>query len=465
MQSYDLIVIGSGPAGQRAAIQASKTGKNVALIEKREVLGGVCINTGTIPSKTMREAVIHFSGHNYQAIYGMNYRVKEKVTMADLLFRVQYVIRTEIDVTHAQLSRNNIEMLTGQASFVDPTHVQVENSRGKVTVEAPHVVIGVGTKPAASTRIKVNGRNIIDSDQILSMEELPKTLIVVGGGVIGVEYTCMFATLGVRVILVEKRPRLLEFADSEMVEALSYHLRDSRVTMRLNEEVESVEETAGGVVATLQSKKKISGDALLYAVGRQGNVDELNLAAAGIEADARGRIKVDCDFRTSQSNIFAVGDVIGFPSLASVSMEQGRVAAGRAFGVPLQSAPAFYPYGIYTIPEISFIGKTEEQLTDEDVPYEVGVAYYREIARGQIRGDTTGRLKLIFHRETKLLLGVHIIGEGACELLHIGQAVMVLGGTMDYFVNTVFNYPTLAECYKAAAFNGLNKLSRYETNS
>ena len=461
MQSYDLIVIGSGPAGQRAAIQAAKSGKKVALIEKREVIGGVCINTGTIPSKTMREAVIHFSGHNYQAIYGMNYRVKDKVTMADLLFRVQYVIRTEIDVTHAQLSRNNVEMLTGQASFLDPTHIQVENSRGKVTVDAPHVIIGVGTKPAASSKIKVNGRNIIDSDQILSMEDMPKTLIVVGGGVIGVEYTCMFATLGVRVILVEKRPRLLEFADSEMVEALSYHLRDSRVTMRLNEEVESVEETAGGVVATLQSKKKISGDALLYAVGRQGNVDELNLAAAGIEADARGRIKVDADFRTSQPNVFAVGDVIGFPSLASVSMEQGRVAAGRAFGVPVQSAPAFYPYGIYTIPEISFIGKTEEQLTDEDVPYEVGVAYYREIARGQIRGDTTGRLKLIFHRETKLLLGVHIIGEGACELLHIGQAVMVLGGTMEYFVDTVFNYPTLAECYKAAAFNGLNKLARY----
>jgi NAD(P) transhydrogenase len=461
MQSYDLIVIGSGPAGQRAAIQAAKCGKNVALIEKREVIGGVCINTGTIPSKTMREAVIHFSGHNYQAIYGMNYRVKEKVTMADLLFRVQYVIRTEIDVTHAQLSRNNIEMLTGQASFVDPTHIQVENSRGKVTVEAPHVIIGVGTKPAASSRIQVNGRNIIDSDQILSMTEIPRTLIVVGGGVIGVEYTCMFATLGVRVILVEKRPRLLEFADSEMVEALSYHLRDTRVTMRLNEEVESVEEASGGVVANLQSKKKITGDALLYAVGRQGNVDELNLSAAGIEADARGRIKVDADFRTSQPNIFAVGDVIGFPSLASVSMEQGRVAAGRAFGVPLQSAPAFYPYGIYTIPEISFIGKTEEQLTDEDVPYEVGVAYYREIARGQIRGDTTGRLKLIFHRETRLLLGVHIIGEGACELLHIGQAVMVLGGRVEYFVDTVFNYPTLAECYKAAAFNGLNKLSRF----
>ncbi len=461
MQCYDLIVIGSGPAGQRAAIQAAKSGKKVALVEKREVVGGVCINTGTIPSKTMREAVIHFSGYHYQAIYGMNYRVKDRISMGDLSFRVQHVIKTEVDVTQAQLARNNVEMLTGQASFADATHINIENTRGKTTVEAPFVVIGVGTKPAISTKVPVNGRNILDSDQILAMAEMPKTLIVVGGGVIGVEYTCMFATLGVRVILVEKRPRLLEFADSEMVEALSYHLRDSRVTMRLNEEVESVEEVSGGVVANLQSNKKISGDALLYAVGRQGNVDELNLAAAGIEADSRGRIKVDADFRTSQPNVFAVGDVIGFPSLASVSMEQGRVAAGRAFGVPLFSKPAFYPYGIYTIPEISFIGKTEEQLTDEDVPYEVGVAYYREIARGQIRGDTTGRLKLIFHRETRLLLGVHIIGEGACELLHIGQAVMVLGGTMDYFLDTVFNYPTLAECYKAAAFNGLNKLSRF----
>jgi NAD(P) transhydrogenase len=292
---------------------------------------------------------------------------------------------------------------------------------------------------------------------------VPRTLIVVGGGVIGVEYTCMFAILGVRVILVEKRPRLLEFADQEIVEALSYHLRDNRVTMRLNEEVSSVEETPDGtVVANLDSRKKISGDALLYAVGRQGNVDELNLAAGGLEADARGRIPVNAEYCTKQPHIYAVGDVIGFPSLASVSMEQGRIAAANAFGKSVSSNPAYYPYGIYTIPEISFIGKTEEQLTDEDVPYEVGVAYYREMARGQIRGDTTGRLKIIFHRETKFLLGVHIIGEGASELLHIGQAVLILGGTVEYFVNTVFNYPTLAECYKAAAFNGLNKLTKFE---
>lgn len=461
MLIFDLIVIGSGPAGQRAAIQGAKSGKRVALVESREVLGGACINTGTIPSKTMREAVLHLSGFYYQNIYGINYRVKEKIAMADLLFRVQHVIKTEVDVTQAQLSRNGVEVLTGVASFVDPKHLRVVNSQGQTDLEAGTIIIATGTKPAVSPKVPLNGKTIVNSDQILQMQDVPKTLIVVGGGVIGVEYTCMFAILGVRVILVEKRPRLLEFADSEIVEALSYHLRDHRVTMRLGEEVESVEEAAGGgVVANLQSKKKISGDALLYAVGRQGNVDELNLPAAGITADARGRIQVDAEYRTSQPHIYAAGDVIGFPSLASVSMEQGRLAAAHAFGLVMHSNPANYPYGIYTIPEISFIGKTEEQLTDEDVPYEVGVAYYREIARGQIRGDTTGRLKIIFHRETKELLGVHVIGEGASELLHIGQAVLILKGTVEYFVDTVFNYPTLAEAYKAAAFNGLNKLAR-----
>jgi NAD(P) transhydrogenase len=392
----------------------------------------------------------------------MNYKVKEKITMADLAFRVQHVIKTEIDVTEAQLSRNGIDVLPGVASFVDSTHVKVTNEGGTQTYEAKSIIIATGTKPADSPRVPINGRSIVNSDQILELQNLPKSLIVVGGGVIGVEYTCMFAALGVRVTLIEKRPKLLEFADQEIVEALSYHLRDSRVTMRLAEEVESVEELPDcSVVANLESKKRISGGALLYAVGRSGNVAELDLPAVGIEPDSRGRIPVDKDFRTKVPNIFAVGDVIGFPSLASVSMEQGRIAVARAFGNEhVVSNPSYYPYGIYTIPEISFIGKTEEQLTDEDVPYEVGVAYYREIARGQIRGDTTGRLKIVFHRETRHLLGVHIIGEGASELLHIGQAVMSLGGTLDYFIDTVFNYPTLAECYKAAAFNGINRLAR-----
>jgi NAD(P) transhydrogenase len=461
---YDLIVIGSGPSGQRAAVAASKMKKTVAVIEARSVVGGVCINTGTIPSKTMREAVLHLSGYNYRSVYGMNYRVKEKITMNDLAFRVQGVIKTEIDVTEAQLSRNGIDVVHGLARFIDPHQVSVDGPQGESKLESDHLIIAVGTRPASSPKVPINGRTIVNSDQILDLPELPRTLVVVGGGVIGVEYACMFAILGVRVTLIEKRNRLLEFADQEIIEALSYHLRDSRVTMRLGEEVDSVEELPdGGVVANLKSNKKVSGDALLYAVGRQGNVDDLNLPAAGLEADDRGRIAVDEHYKTKVDHIFAVGDVVGFPSLASVSMEQGRIAAARAFDDhAATSNPGFYPYGIYTIPEISFIGKTEEQLTDEDVPYEVGMAYYREVARGQIRGDTTGRLKLVFHRDTRKVLGVHIIGEGASELVHIGQAVMTLGGTVDYFIDTVFNYPTLAECYKVAAFNGLGRLHRYQ---
>lgn len=460
MQPYDLVVIGSGPGGQRAAIQAAKAKKRVAVVEKQAMVGGVCINTGTIPSKTMREAVLHLSGFYHQAFYGSNYHVKENITMSDLSFRVTRVIENEAAVLQDQLKRNGVDLYHGHGSFMDPHHIRVENNTGFNELEAQFVVIAAGTKPAVNPKVAINGRNIVNSDQILGIPVLPKTLIVVGGGVIGVEYACMFTTLGVRVILVERRPRLLEFADAEVVEALSYHMRDRRATMRLTEEVESVEETLDGkVAANLVSKKRILADALLYAVGRQGNIDRLNLEAAGVEADERCRIKVDKDYRTSQPHIFAVGDVIGFPSLASVSMEQGRISAARAFGLPADSDPAGYPYGIYTIPQISFIGKTEEQLTEEDVPYEVGVAYYREIARGQISGHTEGRLKLLFHRETLELLGVHIFGEDAAELLHIGQAVLLLKGKITYFIHTVFNYPTLAECYKAAAFNGLNRLT------
>ncbi len=278
MITYDLLIIGSGPAGQRAAIYANKLGKRAAVVERMRTIGGVSVNTGTIPSKTMREAVMHLSGYNYRQIYGMNYKVKEKITMADLAFRVQHVIKTEIDVTEAQLSRNGIDVLPGVASLEDANHVKVTNEGGTQTYEAKNIIIATGTKPADSPRVPINGRSIVNSDQILELPNLPKSLIVVGGGVIGVEYTCMFAALGVRVTLIEKRPKLLEFADQEIVEALSYHLRDSRVTMRLNEEVESVEELPDcSVVANLESKKRISGGALLFAVGRSGNVEQLNL--------------------------------------------------------------------------------------------------------------------------------------------------------------------------------------------
>src|SRR5437764_3478155 len=335
MEKYDLIVVGSGPAGQRAAIQAAKFGKRAALMEKLEVVGGTAINTGTIPSKTIREAVLHLSGYQYQSIYGINYRVKEPITMADLSFRALNVIKTEIDVIRAQLSRNGIEVVTATASFLDPHRMQITSTRGQQEFEAQYIILATGTKPAVSPLVPFNNKTIINSDQILSMPEIPKAMIVVGGGVIGVEYTCMFATLGVRVTLIEKRPRLLEFADQELVEALCYHLRDRRVTLRLNEEVESVEETPDHtVVANLKSKKKISGEALLYAVGRQGNIDDLNLAAAGLDADARGRISVDEQYRTKQLHILAAGDALGMPSLSSASLEQGLPAAARPLAPP-----------------------------------------------------------------------------------------------------------------------------------
>jgi len=349
------------------------------------------------------------------------------------------------------------------ASFTDPHHIHVVSSKNQSDYEAANVVIATGTKPAESPLVPFNNRNIINSDQILLMPEVPKTLIVVGGGVIGVEYTCMFATLGVRVTLIEKRPRLLEFADSEMVEALCYHLRDHRVTMRLNEEVESVEETPdNGVAAVLKSKKKLSGDALLYAVGRQGNVDELNLANAGLEADSRGRITVDNDYRTKQPHIFAVGDVIGFPSLGSVSMEQGRIAAANAFGIPIHSNRANYPYGIYTIPEISAAGETEESCKEKKIDYCVGRAHYENNARGHIIGDTAGMLKLIFTRADRKLLGVSLIGESATELIHIGLMILDNGQSIDEFIQQVFNYPTLSETYKYAAYDGLGNLAGHK---
>ena len=415
MEKYDLIVIGSGPAGQRAAIQAAKFGKHVALVEKLEVVGGVAINTGTIPSKTMREAVLHLSGFYYQNIYGVNYRVKEKITMADLSFRAQHVIKTEIDVIRgaafAQRHRG--------AHRHRQLHRSAPHSRGQLAnnqsdYEAANVIIATGTKPAESALVPFNDRTIINSDQILGMPEIPKTL---HGGRRRRDRR--------RVHVHVRDPRRAGDADREASAAagicrfrdgggaLLSPARPPRDDAAQRRSRECRGDPDGGVVAVLKSKKKVSGDALLYAVGRQGNVDELNLAAAGLEADSRGRIPVDENYRTKQPHIFAVGDVIGFPSLGSVSMEQGRIAAANAFDIPIHSNRANYPYGIYTIPEISFIGKTEEQLTEEGVPYEVGVAFFREIARGQIRGDTTGRLKLIFDPDTKQMLGVHIVGEGA----------------------------------------------------
>lgn len=462
---FDLLVIGSGPAGQRAAIQAAKLDKRVAVAERRAVVGGVCINTGTIPSKTLRQAALDLTGYHERSVYGASYTAKQKITMADLLFRADHVIRNEIDVTRHQLLRNGVEIFQADASFLDPHTVRLKSfdlHLGYRDVTAAKIVIAVGTATARDAHIPFDGQRIFTSDDILELKELPRTLTVVGAGVIGIEYATIFAALGVRVTLVDKRKRLLSFIDTEIVDALAYHMRENRMTLRLGEEVSGIEpfedERGAHVRILLASGKQIVTQKALYSTGRIGAVDGLNLAAAGIAADPRGRIAVDGEFRTAAEHIYAVGDVIGFPSLASTSMEQGRLAACSAFGIAARAMPDHFPYGIYTIPEISTVGKNEEELTAAGIPYEVGKASYREIARGQIIGDPTGLLKLLFHRETRRLLGVMIIGEGASELVHIGQAVLALGGTIDYFVETVFNYPTLAECYKTAAFDGINRL-------
>ena len=460
MKHYDVLVIGSGPSGHHAAIQAAKLGKKTAIIEKKQTVGGVCLNTGTIPSKTLREAIIYLTGLRQKTLYGSTYSVKHDITIEDLRFRANHVIKKEIDVFRSQFQRNKVELLHGTASFLDAHHLHLQGLETNNELRADTIVIATGTSPARSDQVVLDGTSILDSDMLLQIPDLPKSIIVVGAGVIGVEYACMMAALGISTTLVESRERMLEFVDSEIIESLQYHMRDMEITFRFGEKVESVQKTTEGlVIAKLESRKEIQSDALLYAVGRQGNTGDLNLEALGLHADNRGRIHVNEHYQTQIPHIYAVGDVIGFPSLASVSMMQGRLAICHAFEVLTKSTPKLFPYGIYTIPEISYVGESEDQLTQKSVPYEVGLARYREIARGHIIGDLYGLLKLLFHQETKQLLGVHIIGENATELVHIGQAVLTLGGDLDYFLNNVFNYPTLAECYKVAALSAANKLS------
>jgi NAD(P) transhydrogenase len=429
------------------------------------VVGGVCINSGTIPSKTLREAVIYLSGYRLRSIYGESYTVKQNITVDDLLFRTEHVIRHEIDVTRHQLQRNGVEMINAEAAFVDPHTVRLNmvDHSGERTVTAANVLVAVGTEATRDPKIPFDGQNIFVSDDILTLKKLPRTLAVIGAGVVGCEYASIFSALGVRVTLVDRARRLLSFVDAEVVEALDYHLRQNRMTLRFNEAVSGIELVQTGADARvkihLASGKEIVAEKALYSIGRTGATSKLNLQAAGLKADERGRLKVNEHFQTEAPHVYAAGDVIGFPSLASTSLEQGRLAACHAFGVEAKSTPELFPYGIYTIPEISYVGKNEEELTQANVPYEMGKASYREIARGQIIGDSIGMLKILFHRETREVLGVHIIGESASELIHIGQAVMALGGKIDYFINTVFNYPTLAECYKNAAFDGVNRLN------
>lgn len=458
-QEYDLIVIGSGPAGQKAAITAAKKRCRVALVERQEVIGGSCLHTGTIPSKTLREAVLYFTGHGLHNIYGAAYRPKSRITLNDLTLRVEHVIRHELDVIAGQMQRNGIDMYYGTARFTSPHTLVVEGTNTVTTLHGAKYVIAVGSEPARPAHIPFTPRRIVDSDDILDLWELPRTLVVVGAGIIGCEYASIFATLGVEVTLVDRRTALMDFIDREIVDTLIYHMRRANMTLRLGEGVEQVLiDDRERIVTALESGKRLISDTLLFAIGRQGATADLHLENTGLQPDARGRLQVNAHYQTPVEHIYAAGDIIGFPSLAATSMEQGRLAASHAVGIQSASFSQLSPYGIYTIPAISMVGQTEESLTQARVPYEIGLARYAELARGQILGDDSGLLKLLFHRDSHKLLGVHIIGSYATEIIHIGQAVMAHEGCLDYFVDTVFNYPTLAEAYKVAAFDGLNKL-------
>ena len=460
-QDYDLVVIGSGPAGQKAAINAAKLGKRVAVIERAGMVGGVSVHSGTIPSKTVRDAVLYLTGFNERAFYGQDYRLREQINREEIASRVRTIVTRETHLIRSQFSRNRVREIDGTGRFLDPHTLEITSpSRTTTTVRGEYILIACGTRPARSPSIPIDGKHIVDTDRLPELSELPQEIIVIGGGIIGLEYASMFAALEIRVTVIEQNPRILEFVDREIAEALSYHLRELEVVFRLGEKVVTVEidENRNRVTARLESGKSVHGDALLYAVGRQGNTDFLNLAAAGLEADGRGRLKVNEFFQTPVPHVYAAGDVIGFPALAATSMEQGRLATAHMFGSAFKRQTSLLPYGVYTIPEIAMIGQTEEQLTAATIPYETGVARYEELAKAEMLGDRTGMLKLLFHPETLKLLGIHAIGQRATEIIHIGQAVLAFGGTVEYFRDAVFNYPTLAEAYKVAALNGLNKL-------
>ncbi|MCC7387376.1 MAG: Si-specific NAD(P)(+) transhydrogenase [Phycisphaerales bacterium] len=468
MRECDLCVIGSGPAGQRAAIQGAKLGKSVVLVERRDVIGGVAVNTGTIPSKALREAILSMVSRQSAMPQLADFRRAREHSFQELVRSADRVVDAEIDIVQRHMRSNGVAVLHGAAHFTEPNTVAVEGGYGTEQVRAERVLVATGTEPAKPEGVEFDQRTVITSDEILGLPALPHSVIVVGGGVIGTEYASMLSLLGVKVTLIEGRPRVLEFVDGEIGEALQYHLRQGGMTLRLGEKVVRIgrcepppgARTTDGCMAeaTLESGKTVRAECLLYAIGRQGATAELRLENAGLQADNRGRLRVNEHFQTGVPHIYAAGDVVGFPALASTSMEQGRAAACHMFGQPVHEVSRLLPYGIYSIPEMSMIGWTEEKLTEEGVPFESGVAQYREIARGQLIGDDIGMLKLLIHQESHAILGVHAIGTGATELIHIGQCAMAFNATVEYFVNAVFNYPTLAECYKTAALNGLNKL-------
>ena len=461
---FDLVVIGSGPSGRRAAIQTAKLGKTVLVVERGRRVGGVSVHTGTIPSKTLRETVLNLSGWRERGFYGRNYRVKEEIEAEDLMTRMGKTLDHEVEVLENQFHRNGVKTARGHARFVGLHEVEVTSEKNEARVyTGANILIACGTRPFRPDNVPFNGTTVLDSDEIVDLKKVPRSLAVVGAGVIGVEYATIFSALDVAVTLIEPRPTFLDFVDRELIEELVHDLRDRKVQLRMGSPIESIKiSDAGRPMVTVANGQVTQTEMLLYAAGRVGATDDLNLDVTGLRTDKRGRISVNAEtLQTDVPHIYAAGDVIGFPSLASTSMEQGRLAACHAFGLKASQTPEGFPYGIYSVPEISTVGMAEEEVRKKGIPYECGVARFRETSRGQIMGLRSGMMKLIFATESRRLLGVHIIGEGATELIHIGQAVLNLKGTIDFFIENTFNYPTLAEAYKIAGLDAWNRMARH----
>jgi NAD(P) transhydrogenase len=459
---FDLIVLGSGPAGEKGAAQAAQFGKRVAIVESYKP-GGACVHTGTIPSKTLRESALYLSGLHSRGLYGVNYLVKRDISAQDLMYRRRHVVARELERIHRNLDRNRITQYVGTGRLVDANTVAVQHDAESVTLSAPHILIATGSRPHRPSDMHFELPQVYDSDTILNLEEIPKSLCIIGAGVIGCEYATMFAALGIRVVLLDGAPTFLSNLDREIAEHLLQQMMKLGVSVMLRQKVSKVEGTANkGVKITLEDGADFSVDALFVAAGRQGNTQDIGLDKVGLSPNARGHLVVNAHYQTNVPNIYAAGDVIGFPALASASMEQGRVAMLHAFDPAYTDRVALpQPFAIYTIPELSCVGETEESCKKKEIPFEIGRARYTDNARGEIIGDDSGMVKLLFHRTSLKLLGVHVLGERASELIHIGQACLSFGASIDYLEQAVFNYPTLSETYKAAAFDGLSRLARH----
>ena len=457
---YDLVIIGSGPSGRTAAIQAGKLKRRVLVIDRKDRLGGVSVHTGTVPSKTLRETVLNLTGWRERSFYGRAYRVKDQIDAEDLKARLHMTLDHEVDVLEHQFNRNHVDWLAGLARFTGPNEIEVATEAGDTTrVTGEKFLIATGTRTYRPDDVPFNGKTVVDGDEFLEMEEIPRSLIVVGAGVIGVEYATMFSALDVRVTLIEPRETFLDFIDRTIIEDFTHQIRENGVDLRLGSAIEKIEDEGSHIEVSMANGRHVRGEMLLFAAGRMGNTDNLNLKAVGLETDHRGRISVERKtYQTSVPHVYSTGDVIGHPSLASTSLQQGRVAACHALETPTVPESPWFPYGIYSVPEISTCGMSEEELQERGVPYEVGIARFRETSRGHIMGLEHGMLKMLFSLKTRRVLGVQIVGEGATELIHIAQAVLNLQGTVEYFVQNTFNYPTLAEAYKIAGLDAFNRM-------